>query len=101
MSWSPSPSRATQRADMDADPGRGKKRERSVDPRGRTAIDGANALIAILVIVQMWLVSAALESALAGRDAAALPAAIASGVLCGGCVLLFRFVTRVDREVRR
>lgn len=86
---------------MDADPRRGGRPERLVDARGRTAIDGANALIAILVIVQMWLVSAALESALAGRDEAALPAAIASGLLFGGCVLLFRFVTRVDRETRR
>ena len=86
---------------MEADPQRARKPERLVDPRGSTAIDGANALIAILVIVQMWLVSAALEAALAGRDDSALPAAIASGVLCGGCFLLFRFVTRVDRELRR
>jgi hypothetical protein len=86
---------------VDADPQRGRKPERLVDPRGRTAIDGANALIAILVIVQMWLVSAALEAALAGRDDSALPAAAASGVLCAGCFLLFRFVTRVDRELRR
>ncbi|HLK92652.1 MAG TPA: DUF6755 family protein [Polyangia bacterium] len=90
---------------MDADPRPGSKPRRAgpraVDPRGGTAIDGANALIAILVIVQMWLVSAALESALAGRVAAALPAAIASGLLFAGCLLLFRFVTRVDREMRR
>jgi hypothetical protein len=79
----------------------GPSEERGADPRGRTAIDGANALIAILVIVQMWLVSAALESALAGRDDSAFPAAIASGVLCAGCFFLFRFVTRVDRELRR
>jgi hypothetical protein len=87
---------------MTGDPRRPQSvRPRIVDPRGSTAIDGANALIAILVIVQMWLVSAALESALAGRDESALPAAIASGLLCAGCVLLFRFVTRVDREMRR
>jgi hypothetical protein len=86
---------------VDLDPRRAKKLQRVVDPRGRTAIDGANALIAVLVIVQMWLVSAALESALAGREGTALPAAIVSGVMCAGCVLLYRFVGRVDREMRR
>ena len=86
---------------MDADPRRGRTLERSVDPRGRTAIDGANALIAVLVLVQMWLVTAALESALAGREETALPAAIVSGLIWGGCVLLYRFVGRVDREMRR
>lgn len=85
---------------MDVDPQRVRKPERIGDPRGRTAIDGANVLIVILVIVQMWLVSAALEAALAGRDDSALPAAVASGILCAGCFVLFRFVTRVDRELR-
>lgn len=86
---------------MDVAPRRKTAARGSVDPRGRTAIDGANALIAVLVIVQMWLVSAALESALAGREETALPAAIASGIICGGCFLLYRFVGRVDREMRR
>jgi len=75
--------------------------DRSGERKGLTAINGANALIAVLVIVQMWLVSAALESALAGRDDTALPAAIVSGVLFAGSFLLIRFVSRVDREMRR
>lgn len=74
--------------------------ERYADGRGLTAIDGANALILILVVVQMWLLSAALEAALAGRRETALPAAIASGILCAGCGLLFRFVSRLDRQIR-
>lgn len=65
-----------------------------------TSLDGANALIAVLIVVQMWLLTAALEAALAGHDDAALPAAIASGVLCAACVLLFRFVSRIDRGVQ-
>ena len=69
--------------------------------KGLTAINGTNALITVIVIVQMWLVSAALESALAGRDDAALPAAVVSGILFAGCLLLLRFVSRVDREMRR
>jgi len=69
--------------------------------RGLTAIDGALALIAVLLIVQMWLLTAALETFLAGHPEAALPAAIVSGVLFLGCLGLFLFVRGVDREVRR
>jgi hypothetical protein len=69
--------------------------------KGLTAISGANALIMVLVIMQMWLVSAALESALAGRDDAALPAAIVSGLLFAGSLFLLRFVSRIDRDARR
>ena len=75
--------------------------DRTSQRKGLTAINGANALITVLVLVQMWLVSAALESALAGRDDAALPAAIVSGVLFAGSLLLLRFVSRVDREMHR
>jgi hypothetical protein len=69
--------------------------------RGLTAIDGALALIAVLLIVQMWLLTAALEIFLAGHPEAALPAAIVSGVLFLGCLGLFLFVRGVDREARR
>ena len=76
------------------------KPPRYADRRGLTAIDGANALIAILVIVQMWLMSAAVEAALAGSGGATLPAVIASGVLTAACAGLYRFVSRIDREMR-
>jgi hypothetical protein len=46
-------------------------------------IDGALALIAVLLIVQMWLLSATLEAFLAGRHAVVLPAALVSIGLCG------------------
>jgi hypothetical protein len=58
------------------------------------------ALIAVLLIVQMWLLTAALESLLAGHDEGALPAAIASGVIAGGCGVLYLFIRAVDAEVR-
>jgi hypothetical protein len=70
------------------------------DRRGLTAIDGANALIAILVIIQMWLLTAAVEAALAGSARATLPAVIASGVLTVTCGGLYRYVSRIDREMR-
>ena len=81
-------------------PSGGSPPERYADRRGMIAIDGANALIVVFLIVQMWLLTAALEATLGGRHETALPAAIASGVLFGGCALLFRFGTRLDRQTR-
>jgi hypothetical protein len=67
--------------------------------RGLGAIDGAMSLILILLIVQIWLVSATLNSYLAGYDEAVLPGAIISGVLFFGCLALYRFVTGVERRL--
>ena len=72
-----------------------------VERRGLTAIDGALALIAILLIVQMWLLTATLESFLAGHHEGALPAMIVSGILFLACLGLFLFIKGLDREVRR
>jgi predicted Co/Zn/Cd cation transporter (cation efflux family) len=68
--------------------------------RGITAIDGALALITILLIVQMWLLTATLESYLAGHHDVVLPGAIVSGVLFLICAALYLFVRRVDAEAR-
>lgn len=68
--------------------------------RGLTAIDAVTALLAILLVVQMWLLSATLDSFLAGHVETAVPAAAASGVLCCGCFALYRFIRRIDRNVR-
>ncbi|MBZ5728212.1 MAG: hypothetical protein LAP87_24900 [Acidobacteriia bacterium] len=75
-----------------------------IDPpqsRGLTAIDGAMALIVILLMVQIWLLSATLESFLAGHREAALPGAVVSGVLFLGCLALYLFVVRIDAEARK
>ena len=69
--------------------------------RGLSAIDGSITLIVILLIVQMWWLSASLEAYLSGHHESALPAAIVSGILFVLCLLLFLFIRRVDREVRR
>jgi hypothetical protein len=69
--------------------------------RGLTAIDGAMVLIVILLIVQIWLLSATLESFLAGHRDAAVPGAILSAVLFAACFALYRFVDRIDSEVRK
>jgi nitrate reductase gamma subunit len=69
--------------------------------RGLSAIDGSIALIVILLVVQMWWPTASLEAYLSGHHESALPAAIVSGVIFVVCMLLFLFIRRVDREVRR
>lgn len=74
--------------------------ERPPQNRGLTAIGGAMSLIAVLLIVQIWLLSAALESFLGGNRHTALPAAIFSGVMFLICLGLYAFVNRVDSEVR-
>ena len=75
--------------------------EPSKQRRGLVAIDGAMALTVILLIVQIWLLSATLETYLAGHTGAVLPAAIFSGLIFSGCLVLDFFVTRVDQESRR
>lgn len=68
--------------------------------QGLTAINGALALVALLLIVQMWLLTATLENYLAGDRAAALPGAIISGVLFLICAGLYLFVKRTDAHAR-
>ncbi len=72
----------------------------AVQKSGLTAIDGAMALIALLLIVQLWLVTATLETYLAGHAESALPSAIISGVLFLCSLGLFLFVQRIDARVR-
>ncbi|MFN7997561.1 MAG: DUF6755 family protein [Bryobacteraceae bacterium] len=69
--------------------------------RGLTAIDGAMVLIVILLIVQIWLLTATLESFLAGHKDAALPGAVISGILFAACIGLYLFVDRIDSDVRK
>ena len=66
--------------------------------RGLTAIDGAMALIVILLITQVWLLSATLNSFLAGHREVVIPGAIVSGLLFLMCAALYRFVVRLERR---
>jgi hypothetical protein len=75
--------------------------EPSRQRRGLVAIDGAMALIVILLVVQIWLLSATLETFLAGHSGAVVPAVIFSGLIFSGCLALDSFVTRVDQESRK
>lgn len=73
---------------------------KSQQDRGLTAIDAVTALLVILLMVQMWLLSATLDAFLAGHTDTALPGAIVSGVLCAACFTMYGFVRRVDRNAR-
>jgi len=72
-----------------------------MEHRGLSAIDGAMALMIVLLIVQVWLLSATLDAFLAGHHAAAIPGAITSGVLFLICAGLYRFVARIERNTTR
>lgn len=65
--------------------------------RGLTAVEAVMFLVIVLLMVQMWLLTATLESYLAGHRGAALPGALISGVLFASCLALYRFVRRLDR----
>ena len=75
--------------------------EEKVQGRGLVSIDAALALIAVLLVVQMWLLTAALESHLAGHYETAVPAAIVSAALFVAGLALFLFVDALDAEVRQ
>ena len=65
--------------------------------RRRMAIDAALVLVVILLMTQMWLLTATLESYLAGHRDAAIPGMVLSGILFLGCFALYRLVTKLDR----
>jgi hypothetical protein len=69
--------------------------------KGLTAIDGAMALIVVLLLVQIWLVMATLETYLAGHYEVALPAAVVSGIIFLACFGFYLFIERMDAEFRR
>jgi hypothetical protein len=69
--------------------------------RGLTAIDGAMALMILLLIVQIWLLSATLDAYLAGYGEAALPGVIISGLLFLACGGLYLFVLRLENPRNR
>ena len=65
--------------------------------RRTTALDGAAALIILLLIVQVWLLSATLDAYLAGHTDAALPGVVCSGVIFAATAGLYWFAQRIGR----
>lgn len=79
-------------------------REEKNIPRTRrqylVAIDGSLALISVLVVVQMWLLTASLEAYLSGHHDKAIPGAIFSGILFAAVASLYTFVRRLEKQSR-
>lgn len=69
--------------------------------RRRVAIDAAMVLVILVLMIQMWLLTATLESYLAGHRAVAMPAFLSSIVLFAVCAFLYRMVLRIDRMPER
>lgn len=63
-----------------------------------TALDGVAALLILLLMVQVWLLSATLDAYLAGHRDAALPGAICSGCIFASAAGLYWFVRRIDQN---
>jgi hypothetical protein len=68
--------------------------------QGSVLFAGVLVLIATLVIIQLWLLTAALEALLAHTYEILLPAALASLVLFVMNALLLGYVVSFDRKVR-
>ena len=69
--------------------------------RRRVAIDAAMVMVILVLMVQMWLLTATLESYLAGHRGVALPGLLLSLGLFGVCAFLYRMVLRIDRVKER
>jgi hypothetical protein len=72
-------------------------RFQAVRARRRVAVGAAMVMVIILLMTQMWLLTATLDSFLAGHYEAPLPAMIVSGVLFLGCLGFYVMMLRLDR----
>jgi hypothetical protein len=64
----------------------------------RVAVDAVMILVIILLMTQMWLLTATLESYLAGHHDVVLPGMLASAALFLVCAGLYWLVLRLDRS---
>jgi hypothetical protein len=63
-------------------------------------VQGMLAFVLILVILQLWLLTATMNAYLGGDDSLVWPAAAASLLCFGLCAGLLRFLRRLDRSGR-
>lgn len=68
--------------------------------QGAVLFSGILVMLGILVVIQLWLVTAGLEALLAHETAVLVPAAIASLVLLAVNAALLRYVVVFDAHVR-
>jgi hypothetical protein len=63
-----------------------------------TIIDGILAIVGVIVILQLWLLTATMNAFLGGEEAVILPAAIASAVCVALNAGLLRYLYRMERR---
>jgi hypothetical protein len=68
--------------------------------QGSTLFSAVLVLIAILVVIQLWLVAAAVDALMARQTAVLLPTAVASGVLLALSAGLLWYVVSFDARLR-
>ncbi|MGH9831111.1 MAG: DUF6755 family protein, partial [Blastocatellia bacterium] len=69
--------------------------------QGATLFTAICVLIGTILVIQLWLVAAALDALLSNETSVLLPAAIASLVLCGINAGLLLYIIRFDKRIRR
>jgi uncharacterized protein DUF6755 len=68
--------------------------------QGSTLFSAVLALIAILVVIQLWLVAAAVDALMARQTTVLVPTAVASTILLLLSVGLLWYVTSFDARLR-
>jgi Family of unknown function (DUF6755) len=63
-----------------------------------TIVNGMLAFVLVLVILQLWLLTATMNAYLGGDDSIVWPAAIASGLCLALNVGLLRYLYYIERE---
>ncbi len=61
-----------------------------------TIVNGILLIVVLIVVIQLWLITATMNAFLGGNDAVAVPAAIASLVCLGLNGGLLRYLYRLD-----
>jgi hypothetical protein len=69
--------------------------------QGSTLFSAVLVLIAILVVIQLWLVAAAVDALMARQTTVLVPTAVASTVLLALSGGLLRYVVSFDARLRR
>ncbi len=68
--------------------------------QGGTLFTAITALIATIVVIQLWLLAAALDALLSGHSGVLVPAALSSIVLLGVNAGILRYALGFDRRMR-
>lgn len=73
-----------------------KERNRFARSQRMTIVNGALVLAIVLVVLQLWLLTATMNAYLGGDRTTALPAALASLACLGVNLWLLRYLYRLD-----